>query len=392
MTINTEMNKNKLIVKGQGVFQFTNNYVDPCIITFYNENKTDGLKFQFTPLHIIVIRIINSTILIDPNNVNGLSNISGAYYWISIDSKIQRIYAGIGETRIENVLYEYQWKSEDDNIKKDNKLFLESLYNIDIFSSIIPISVLRYPITKNVPMYVLDKDIISIDDVASGLYIPNSNLDSINKKLYDCISGKKFVLDDDNFPDFSKAIEYSIKTPGLWCHDKLAQKATRFNKDNPNLLETYLRITLGQNNADSPDIPYVIEIWPVGHYSPIHSHGGAYSIIRVLHGSINVSLFPFLSDKNCELEPCKTIDFNKDDITWISPSLNQIHQVRNLKDNCEISITIQIYMNNLENKSENYHIDYIDSLGNIQKYEPDSDMDFVNFKKLIKYEWLNKNK
>jgi hypothetical protein len=33
------------------------------------------------------------------------------------------------------------------------------------------------------------------------------------------------------------------------------------------------------------------------------------------------------------------------------------------------------------------YFDYIDSDGNIQKYEPDSDMDFIDFKNLMKKEW-----
>ena len=30
----------------------------------------------------------------------------------------------------------------------------------------------------------------------------------------------------------------------------------------------------------------MLEIWPAGHNSPIHNHGNAYGIVRVLHGDI----------------------------------------------------------------------------------------------------------
>lgn len=33
-------------------------------------------------------------------------------------------------------------------------------------------------------------------------------------------------------------------------------------------------------------IPFVLEIWPAGHNSPIHNHGNAYGIVRMLHGDI----------------------------------------------------------------------------------------------------------
>jgi hypothetical protein len=38
------------------------------------------------------------------------------------------------------------------------------------------------------------------------------------------------------------------------------------------------------------------------------------------------------------------------------------------------------------------YFDYLDSDNNIQQYEPDSDMDFIEFKKIIKSEWENRNK
>ena len=38
------------------------------------------------------------------------------------------------------------------------------------------------------------------------------------------------------------------------------------------------------------------------------------------------------------------------------------------------------------------YFDYIDDTGKIQQYEPDSDMDFVEFKQLMKKEWNNRKK
>jgi hypothetical protein len=375
----------RFIVKGQGVILFNNKYPELCGVSIYNNYKTDGLTIQITPMNVIVMRIKNHAILNDPNNKSGLLNMKGVYYWISLDSQNQRLFVGIGEARIENVIYQYQWiwKKEQDDMRRANKLFLESLYHIEVIETVSPIELLRDPITTSIPMYVLDTDRLSIDDVASGVYLPDSNLDSICQKLFNCISGKNFVLDDPSFPDFSKAIENSIKTPGLWCYERLRQKATEFNKD---ILETYLRITIGKNNGESPGIPYVIEIWPVGHFSPIHNHAGANAIIRVLHGSINVSLFSFLCDKNGGLKPFNRVDFNKDDITWISPTLNQVHQLKNLETNKDTCITIQCYMNDSD------YFDFIDAAGDVQKYEPDSDMDFIAFKMRMKQEWETQKK
>ena len=204
-------------------------------------------------------------------------------------------------------------------------------------------------------------------------------------KLYDCISGKNFIIDTPDFPNFTKAIEYSIATPGKWCYKCLKKKATEFDKDKPNFKETYLRITLGENNGESPGVPYVMEIWPVGHYSPIHNHGGSNAIIRVLNGSINVSLFPFLSGDY--VEPFAVANFEKEDITWISPTLNQVHQLKNLETNKDTCITIQCYMYETDDSKHYDYFDYLDTIGTQHPFEPNSDMDFIEFKKIIKEEW-----
>jgi hypothetical protein len=202
--------------------------------------------------------------------------------------------------------------------------------------------------------------------------------------MFYCISGQNFKLDTDDFPDFSKAIEHSITSPDGWCKKKLQEKSTEFNKDKPNLEETYLRITLGQNNGESPGIPYVMEIWPPGHYSPIHNHAGAEAVIRVLYGDIHVLVFPFLSKDN--VLPFAEVDFTQGDLTWISPTLNQTHQLKNIHAD-RTCITIQCYMYDQEDSMHYDYFDYIDGNGTVQQYEPDSDMDFVDFKQLMKEEW-----
>jgi hypothetical protein len=83
-------------------------------------------------------------------------------------------------------------------------------------------------------------------------------------------------------------------------------------------------------------------------------------------------------------------DFNKDDVTWISPTLNQIHQLKNLEKNKDTCITIQCYMYDNQNIKHYDYFDYIDGDNKKQQYEPDSDMEFIKFKETIKQEWKNK--
>jgi len=332
----------------------------------------------------LVTRIKNNDKFASQSKNGGLTNKSGAYYWFSLDSQNQLLYAGIGEPRIETICYTYQFDVSD-KLSEANKMFLESLVSITLPLSILPLKLLKNPITTQLPLIVKGINDITMDDLASSEYLPSASLSMAGQSIYNCIAGEKFILDSPDFPDFSKAIEQSINTPGLWCNTRLQQKAGEFGKV-PQPLETYLRITLGQNNGDSPGIPYVMEIWPIGHYSPVHNHGGANAIIRVLHGSINVSLFPYLCDSE-GVEPFATKEFKVNDITWISTTLNQVHQLKNLETNDTACITIQCYLYDNDDKT---HYDYFDYLGDKNaknQYEPDSDMDFLEFKKLMQKEW-----
>jgi len=383
-----------LIVHGQGVFIFENKYnTDPCVFNILNQDKTNGLNVEFTRKSVSVKGVQNIAPLVDISNNSGLVDHTGAYYWFSLDSQNQKLCAGVGEARIENVIYQYVFPASDKDQYEATKAFLESLITIQAEpGSIKGLRLLRDPITIGVPLLVKNTEDLTMDTIAAGTYLPKANMSVMAQKLYDCIAGQKFVLDTPDFPDFSKAVEYSIATPGLWCNTRLQEKSREFNKDKPDLSETYLRITLGQNNGESPGIPYVMEIWPIGHYSPIHNHGDSEAVIRVLHGTINVSLYPFLCAEKDGIKPFAQADFVKGDITWISPTLNQVHKLKNLDSSKQTCITIQCYMYDNENLTHYDYFDYIDSDGKQQQYEPDSDMDFIKFKQLMKDEWAARPK
>ena len=367
----------RLIIHGQGVIVF--NAATVCSLHFLNANGDAGLEVTFTKDAVRASLLPSGEPLIDPENKQGLSDLSGAYYWVSLDSQNQRLYAGVGEARLETAIYHYQFTNTNAIIKPLFEQFVSVSLNDCVGRTL-----LRDPITRTVPLAVKDINSLTMDDIATGKYMPKANLTLVSQKLYDCIAGRRFVLNTSDFPDFVKAIEHSIATPGLWCYERLKQKATEFSKDRPNYAETYLRITLGENNGESPGIPYVMEIWPVGHYSPIHNHGGANAVIRVLNGSIHVGLYAFLSG---EIRPFAEADFKKEDVTWISTSLNQVHQLKNLDGNKDTCITIQCYMYGQEDTDHYDYFDYIDGNGHIAPYEPDSDMEFMKFKAMMKQEW-----
>ena len=376
-----------LLSNGKGVFIF--NYLnydkEPCIFKILNNEKNDGYIVEFTQKNIIVKELESNLYLEDKNNNKGLISLNGAYYWFSIDSKNQCLYAGIGEPRIETIVYEYNYNyiKTTPNLLETNKNFMESLTTITIINSnIIPLKLFREPISNYISLYVKDIDELTMDDIANNNYLPSLYLSPISQLLYNSISGKKFVLDDSDFPDFTKAIEHSITTPGLWCYEKLIQQSSEFNKDKYNIHETYLRIKIGNNNDNYSDIHYEMNIWPIGHYSPIYCDSYSDAIIRVLHGNINILLYPFFNNNRQSISPFTSANFTKDNITWVSPTLNKIHQFKNLDTNKDICITIKSYICSFDNFT-NYNKDII------QQYENDT-IDFTSFKELMKIEWENK--
>jgi len=377
-----------LIIHGQGVFIFENTDNSKlCSFRILNSDKSDGYIVTFNSNGVIIDRVGLDVPLKDPENKIGLTDMKGAYYWLSLDSQNQRIICGIGEARMETKIYIYEFTFTNDENRKKNKKFLESLVTINISNDSVALKsmkLLRDPITSNIPLIIKNTHELTMDHIANNEYLPCANLSPTAKILYESISGKHFVLNDKDFPDFSKAIEHSIATEGCWCYETLKKKDSEFNKDKPNILETYLRITMNTNSGESPGCEYVMEIWAPGHFSPIHSHANSHAIIKVLNGSINVSLFPFL---NNNIEPFAIANFKKDDIMWISPDLNQTHKLQNLETNSHTCITIQCYIYSETDTIHYDYFDYIDDNGNIKQYEPDSDMDFVSFKKLMKKEW-----
>ena len=412
----------KFIVPGQGVFlfkkskeiipmfSFTKNQINQdekqIKLYLYDSTKKNNLCITLTTKSISLTKN-NTEQKKDPNNKSGLVNQKGAYYWVSLDSQNQQIYIGVGEPRLETSIFQYKFSH-------DEKTFLESLIKIKAYNSTNNIfktsnsqatdthshifKQIKDPITQKIPLKIKNTDELTMADISTQRYMPKSNLSLTSQKLYDCISGKKFQLDESDFTNFSNAIEHSIKTPGLWCHETLKKKSTEFDPKNPNPKETYLRITLGQNNGESPGIPYVMEIWPPGHFSPIHSHANASAVIRVLHGEINVKLFPFLCHVKKQsiepsieplIDPFAIANFKKDDITWISPTLNQTHQLSNINPNTTC-VTIQCYMYEDTNNKHYDFFDYLDSNNEKKQYEPDSDMEYIDFKELMKQEWSNR--
>ena len=313
----------RLSVPGQGVLLFV--AADAagartCTFTIYDNVRADGLQVAWTDSGVAVRRLSAPEPYPGENTGKGLVADPRAYFWFSLDAQNGRLRGGVGEARAETAVYECKLPAVTDAERRESKAFLESLTGFADFNGAAPLRLLRDPVGRPLPLRVSPS--VSLDAIAGGLHLPASHLAPVARQMFDCVAGCQ--LDTDDFPEFSQAIAASIA--GGWCRKRLAEKADEFSKTDPNPAETYLRITLGENAGESPGVPYVLEIWPAGHFSPTHSHANAEAIIKVLHGVIEVQLYPYLGPRAV---PFATADFTAGDVLWISPTLNQVHRLTN---------------------------------------------------------------
>ena len=249
----------------------------------------------------------------------------------------------------------------------------------------------QYPLVVNWSHLVLDSNKVSLFDLDQNEYIFSANLPPACQELYANVARAESIdldwLSTNNGQlRLTDAIRYSINTEGKILYNKLKEKATEFGTE-PNPYETYLRVTLGAYRGNSPGVPYVLEIWPYKHYSPIHSHGNSYAIIKVLHGSINVHVHN-KKVRSHDQDPLKVVTISKGDVTWISPNWYQTHRLIN-DTSGDYCATIQCYQYGDEDQYRCPYFKYISDENQIENFLPNSDFKFTIFCEKVLEEYRN---
>jgi hypothetical protein len=388
-----EGNKKKqaeLLIKGQGTVVVK--LSEPSLSRFSPLHITIGTASSLNSGHNFLLEIsknfmafygmegeVKKELLKQESSEVGIDLDSNCSYWFSLDSHNKILRYGKGEIRKNTTLAEYSYQPE--LMTYD---WAHELRYISIDGNITNIDVWRDPVVIDPALIVVNTDKMTMDMAANFIATVPANLTQECQKLYANISGDSFVLNTSDFPNFTDAIEKSIQNPLGWCHKKLKEKEGEFGKEEKQM--AYLRITMGYNQGNSPGVPYVLTIWPGGHYSPIHNHAEANAIIRVLKGEITMELFPFLSLYH--QKPFMSKILYENNITWLAPQLNQTHRLINHNENGPICITMECYLYNADDNAHQEYLDYIDSNGyKICQFDPISDMDFLEFKKLMQDEW-----
>lgn len=298
---------------------------------------------------------------------------TGRPYWLSLDSNNGRIRYGKGEMLRELMLFEYGWADGDSPLKR----FARDLARVRVEGAQVDhLRILDMPVNLSPSPHIIAAAEVTMELIAANSASVIDDLPAACRRLYANVSGPGMNLAPKDFPEFAQAIQYSIATPGALCHEKLREKDPEFG---------YLRVTLDTNMGDSPGQPYVLEIWPAGNGSPIHDHGRACAVIKVLHGQIQVSWFSALSPAIGQ--PWGSTVAHAGEVTFLTPDYYQIHRLFNPSPKGgSFCATIQCYRYPDDDLRHDEYFDYIED-GHVKQFLPDSDWTYLAFKEAIRQEW-----
>ena len=237
----------------------------------------------------------------------------------------------------------------------------------------------KAPFVCNWSPFVLDSSQVNLFELDSNQHTFSASLPAACLELYSNVTAKDVDLDWSPSPEkyrLSDAIRYSLQGPNGILYKKLKSKVDEFGS----FKQTYLRVTLGKDRGSSPGIPYVLEIWPMGHGSPIHNHGNSYAVTKVLHGGLTITVFNKLTDQP-NAQHLQEFNVKKGDVTWISPNWFQTHQVWNYT--ADYCATVQCYQYGSNDLTHWPYFDYVASTEVIDEFLPDSDFTFREMQRIV---------
>ena len=151
-------------------------------------------------------------------------------FWISFFGGT--LYYGKGERRVETHVIKFE--------QNYLKTIIEKAHSWDVEGTVYAKS--AYPDFVNVPkLLIVDTKSFTLESAVKEEETTIADLKSEEcRTLYEKTSGKNFVLNTPDFPEFADAIERSINDPNGWCHKKISEKAGKRDRR-----ATYLRVTAG---------------------------------------------------------------------------------------------------------------------------------------------------
>ena len=257
----------------------------------------------------------------------------------------------------------YRLNCQDEEISK-----LVSLVELEKKVSFYP-----HPLKVNWPPLVLDSSKATLEKLSTNCFTLSASLPAICRELYENVRSPSVTLDwPYKNPTLPDVINYSLKTKGKILHNKLEEK-----KKNGEF--QYLRVNVGIDRGCSPGIPYELEIWPPGVSSPIHSHGNAYAVEKVLYGAIKFKIYNKTWEKGeCQEHPLMSFTATQGEISWMSPNWYQTHMLENVSKEL-FCATLQCYKYGKDDELMWPYFDYLKDK-EVKEFLPEGD--FQSFEKL----------
>ena len=275
--------------------------------------------------------------------------------------------------------------SQLSNIKNNDHDYIFTVPGIAATESLVEFD--KYPLTVNFPPRVMDSNKVTLFDLDRGDKIFSASLPSVCKELFENIKGCVLDYSENAAGEkgvlLSDAIRYSIANGIL--RQKLIDKEGELSTEKK---ETYLRVTCGSSFGKSPGVPYVLEIWPAGHFSPVHNHGNANAVIKVLYGSITVDVYNKQMGRGNPVPISKPgLLIEKDDVVWIDRNWYQTHKLHN--HGTKYCATIQCYAYGANDTTDWPYFDFIADDKTINEFFPSSDFGFVEMRDLVMKEYTD---
>ena len=173
-------------------------------------------------------------------------------YWLSVDAGRGILRYGKYYTNKAMTLIESRLKTPNPETgvlewdKPGQYAWLASLHKVEVCKDqskdFLTTVIHPLPVMIDLSPFVVSEDKLTLLDIEIGTFTAPTNLPDACQKLFGNVAGQQILLNDENFPNFSDAIQRSCLTPGLWAYNKLQSKIGKFSED---IKGTYLRITLG---------------------------------------------------------------------------------------------------------------------------------------------------
>lgn len=244
------------------------------------------------------------------------------------------------------------------------------------------------PLMSDYPPFVKDSADVTLFDIDRNQYIFSKSLPIACQELYYNIKNLKLEFPENPIMKLSEAIRYSLETRGMMLYRILQKKID--DAEFGDKSEVYIRVTLGPDMRTGPGIPYVLEIWPRGCKSPVHNHGAANAVIKVLFGQIQVKIFNKGTNPPKKSDLIKKFDAKEGDVTWMDQNWYQRHQLINRTN--DFCATIQCYRYAPDDKLHWPGFDFVTAGGEEEKcvldtFLPNSDATFLTMRNTVLKEY-----